>query len=135
VISKYFYSVLEYKSSFYLCFVDQNSISEVKPKIEKAISNTKNEASKKSRLIEPSGNVTLEEIASKNKIVGTCTNLEKQFFRLGADPDPAKVRPEHILKQSLKMLKKKWKHKEVEYRYMEEQFKSIRQDLVVQGIK
>ena len=33
------------------------------------------------------------------------------------------------------MLKKKWKNKEVEYRYMEEQFKSIRQDLIVQGIK
>jgi SAC3 family protein LENG8/THP3 len=100
------------------------------------MSNSKNDTSKnKTRLTESSGNVTLEEIASKNKIVGTCTNLEKQFFRLGADPDPAKVRPEHILKQSLKMLKKKWKHKEVEYRYMEEQFKSIRQDLVVQGIK
>lgn len=70
-----------------------------------------------------------------NKIVGTCQNLEKPYFRLGADPDPAKVRPEHILKLSLKMLKKKWKNKEVQYRYMEDQFKSIRQDLVVQGIK
>lgn len=80
-------------------------------------------------------NLSLEEVAQRNKIVGTCTNLEKPYFRLGADPDPAKVRPEHILKQSLKMLKKKWKNKEVEYRYMEEQFKSIRQDLVVQGIK
>jgi SAC3 family protein LENG8/THP3 len=68
-------------------------------------------------------------------IVGTCTDLEKPYFRLGADPDSAKVRPEHVLKQSLKMLKKKWKNKDVEYRYMEEQFKSIRQDLTVQGIK
>lgn len=79
--------------------------------------------------------MTLEEMARKHKIVGTCTNLEKPYFRLGADPDPAKVRPEHVLKQSLKMLKNKWKKKDVEYRYMEDQFKSIRQDLIVQGIK
>lgn len=33
------------------------------------------------------------------------------------------------------MLKNKWKKREVDYKYMESQFKSIRQDLVVQGIK
>jgi len=33
------------------------------------------------------------------------------------------------------MLKNKWKKKEVDYKYMEDQFKSMRQDLVVQGIK
>jgi len=61
--------------------------------------------------------------------------LEKHYFRLGADPDPAKVRPEHILKKTLKMLKQKWRNKKVDYKYMEDQFKSLRQDLVVQGIK
>ena len=79
--------------------------------------------------------MTFEELSLKNTIVGTCTNLEKPYFRLGADPDPAKVRPEHILKESLKMIKSKWRKKEVDYRYMEDQFKSIRQDLLVQGIK
>ena len=33
------------------------------------------------------------------------------------------------------MLKSKWKKKKVDYKYMESQFKSIRQDLIVQGIK
>ena len=65
---------------------------------------------------------------------GTCTDLEKPYFRLGADPNPAKVRPEHILKKSLKMLKNKWSKNEAPYRYMEEQFKSIRQDMTVQRI-
>jgi len=82
-----------------------------------------------------SDDLSIDEMAQHNKIVGTCTNLEKPYFRLGADPDPEKVRPEHVLQQSLKMLKEKWKKKKVEYRYMEEQFKSIRQDLTVQGIK
>lgn len=51
---------------------------------------------------------------------GTCTDLEKPYFRLGADPNPAKVRPEHILKKSLKMLKGKWSKNQAPYRYMEE---------------
>mmetsp|Transcript_3517 Transcript_3517/g.2971 ORF Transcript_3517/g.2971 Transcript_3517/m.2971 type:complete len:166 (-) Transcript_3517:398-895(-) len=79
--------------------------------------------------------ITFEELSIKNKIVGTCIDLEKNYFRLGADPNPLKVRPEHILKLSLNMLKSKWKDRKVDYRYMEDQLKSIRQDLVVQGIK
>lgn len=42
-------------------------------------------------------------------------------------PDPNQVRPESILKKSLKMLKKKWKNKEADYNYTNEQFRSIRQ--------
>lgn len=98
-------------------------------------SSFKSDYSKVQKLTKIPDDLSIEEMSKKNKIVGTCTNLEKPYFRLGADPDPAKVRPESVLKQSLKMLKSKWKNKEVEYRYMEEQFKSIRQDLVVQGIK
>jgi hypothetical protein len=44
------------------------------------------------------------------------------------------VRPEHILKQTLELLKKKWK-KEGNYSYICDQFKSLRQDLTVQHIK
>ena len=36
--------------------------------------------------------------------------LEKQYLRLTSLPDPATVRPEKILKQSLKMLLNKWKN-------------------------
>jgi len=34
-------------------------------------------------------------------VVGTCQDIEKPYFRLGADPDPAKVRPEKVLKKTL----------------------------------
>ena len=67
-------------------------------------------------------------------IVGTSQVLEKQYFRLTAAPIPSNVRPEHILRQTLDLLKKKWK-KEANYSYICDQFKSMRQDLTVQRIK
>ncbi len=68
-------------------------------------------------------------------IKGTCTKLEKQYFRLSTAPDPATVRPEEILKQALKMVKRKWRTKEAEYAYICDQLRSIRQDMVLQRIK
>ena len=50
-------------------------------------------------------------------------------------PDPSQVRPEYILKKSLKMLTEKWKKKTGDYLYVSEQFRSIRQDLTVQQIQ
>ncbi|KAF4632217.1 hypothetical protein G7Y89_g5914 [Cudoniella acicularis] len=67
-------------------------------------------------------------------VVGTCQVLEKQYFRLTAPPIPSQVRPEHILRQTLDLLKKKWK-KDGNYAYICDQFKSMRQDLTVQRIK
>lgn len=67
-------------------------------------------------------------------LVGTCTDLEKRYLRLTSEPDPAKVRPLHILRQTLEFLKKKWR-KEQNYAYICDQFKSLRQDLTVQHIK
>ncbi|KAK8059402.1 hypothetical protein PG996_009332 [Apiospora saccharicola] len=67
-------------------------------------------------------------------ILGTCTNLEKNYLRLTAPPKPSLVRPEHILHQTLDLLKKKWR-KENNYNYICDQFKSLRQDLTVQRIK
>ena len=71
--------------------------------------------------------INIEEIAKNNIIIGTCTDLEKQYLRLTTLPNPSQVRPEHILKKSLKMLKKKWKNNEADYNYISEQFRSIRQ--------
>lgn len=71
---------------------------------------------------------------SSGPVVGTCQILEKQYFRLTAPPIPSQVRPEHILRQTLELLKKKWK-KEGNYSYICDQFKSMRQDLTVQRIK
>ncbi|KAI9315394.1 SAC3/GANP/Nin1/mts3/eIF-3 p25 family-domain-containing protein [Dichotomocladium elegans] len=67
-------------------------------------------------------------------IVGTCELLEKNYLRLTAAPDPATVRPLHILKQTLELLKRKWKA-EQNYTYICDQFKSMRQDLTVQRIR
>ncbi|KAB5540380.1 SAC3/GANP/Nin1/mts3/eIF-3 p25 family-domain-containing protein [Coniochaeta sp. 2T2.1] len=71
---------------------------------------------------------------SDGPVVGTCTTLEKRYLRLTAPPVPSVVRPEHILKQTLALLKKKWKQ-EQNYSYICDQFKSMRQDLTVQRIK
>jgi len=71
--------------------------------------------------------------ASAGPVVGTCQTLEKQYFRLTSAPIPSNVRPEHILKQTLELLKKKWR-KEGNYSYICDQFKSMRQDLTVQRI-
>ena len=66
-------------------------------------------------------------------IVGTSTSIEKDYLRLTATPDPSSVRPLHILKKTLVHLKQKWKSG-TEYSYLCDQFKSLRQDLTVQGI-
>lgn len=69
----------------------------------------------------------IDELIKNNIVIGTCTDLEKQYLRLTTLPNPSQVRPEHILKKSLKMLKKKWKSNEADYNYISEQFRSIRQ--------
>lgn len=67
-------------------------------------------------------------------VVGTCEVLEKRYLRLTSAPNPSQVRPERILKQTLDLLKKKWK-KEQNYNSICDQFKSMRQDLTVQRIR
>lgn len=67
-------------------------------------------------------------------VVGRCEVLEKRYLRLTSAPNPDLVRPLHILKQTLDLLKKKWR-KEGNYSYICDQFKSMRQDLTVQHIK
>jgi len=71
---------------------------------------------------------------SDGPVVGTCQDLEKRYLRLTAPPVASKVRPEYILRQTLDLLKKKWR-KESNYSYICDQFKSMRQDLTVQRIK
>lgn len=71
---------------------------------------------------------------SAGPIVGTCETLEKKYLRLTAPPVPSNVRPERVLRQTLDLLKKKWR-KESNYSYICDQFKSMRQDLTVQRIK
>lgn len=72
--------------------------------------------------------------AEAGPVVGTCEVLEKRYLRLTSAPNPAVVRPQRILAQTLDLLKKKWR-KESNYSYICDQFKSMRQDLTVQRIK
>ena len=61
--------------------------------------------------------------------------MEKHYYRLTSAPDPADVRPEPVLKQALKLLKSKWENKTAKYTYLDNQFRSLRQDLTVQRIQ
>ncbi|KAI9293164.1 SAC3/GANP/Nin1/mts3/eIF-3 p25 [Neoconidiobolus thromboides FSU 785] len=70
----------------------------------------------------------------KDTVIGTCTNLEKNYFRLTSAPDPSKIRPVEVLKKTLKLLVKKWEENK-DYTYICDQFQSVRQDLTVQRIK
>ncbi len=75
----------------------------------------------------------------KNEIIkpseDSCNNIEKEYYRMNELPDPNQIRPENILKKSLKMLKEKYESNEFPYKYFEEQFRSIRQDLTIQSIQ
>jgi hypothetical protein len=76
------------------------------------------------------GDLDWEEFA----IEGTSQALEKPYLRLTAAPDPSAVRPLPVLQQSLAHVMGRWQQKR-DYRYTCEQFKSIRQDLTIQGIR
>jgi SAC3/GANP family len=95
-------------------------------------------------------------------IKGTCTDIEKRYFRLIAPPEPSAVRPLHILKLAFERVLAKYKESgdtgsgglaavksisdspsvSLQYSnypfykaYVNDQLKSIRQDLVVQCIR
>ncbi|PAL01900.1 hypothetical protein B8W90_13495, partial [Staphylococcus hominis] len=57
------------------------------------------------------------------------------YLRLTSEPNPALVRPKHILKKAYDILMKKHNKKHVTYPYLCDQFKAIRQDLRVQMIE
>ncbi|GAA5854626.1 hypothetical protein JCM3766R1_003126 [Sporobolomyces carnicolor] len=69
----------------------------------------------------------------QHTIVGSSTKLEKPYLRLTTLPDPTTIRPLPILQKTLDLLKRKWRD-ESNYNYICDQFKSMRQDLIVQRI-
>jgi hypothetical protein len=71
----------------------------------------------------------------KPTLVGTSTALEKQYLRLtgDSDMDPSTFRPLAVLKDSFAYCMEKYAQLG-SYEYIEEQLRSIRQDLMVQHI-
>jgi len=77
-----------------------------------------------------------QEISNNSSlpIVGTCCKHEKQYYRLGSNPDPATIRPEKVLREWIPILLSKWSCNR-DYEFICDQFKSVRQDLLIQRIQ
>ncbi|GFR50259.1 hypothetical protein Agub_g12445 [Astrephomene gubernaculifera] len=79
-----------------------------------------------------------EELAANRfggVVVGTCQALEKSYFRLTSQPDPASVRPEPVLERALQRLVGLIARGEATYFYSLDQFKGMRQDCTVQHLR
>lgn len=85
--------------------------------------------SEKARVASPS------PAPSNGPIVGYLEALEKRYLRLTSEPDPAVVRPQHVLEKSLDFVMNKYETSSPGYLYINDQLKAIRQDLTVQHIK
>lgn len=67
-------------------------------------------------------------------IVGTSTQLEKPFFRLTGQVNPAVVRPPEVIARALPFVLEKYRSGKG-YSYITSQLQSIRQDLTVQHVE
>eukprot|EP01083_Nonionella_stella_P003179 9063_1 len=72
----------------------------------------------------------------EKRVIGTCTKIEKDYFRLTSEPNPSEVRTLETMKKTFNLLMIRWKTKNKrDYLYVGGQFKSLRQDLRVQHIR
>jgi hypothetical protein len=85
--------------------------AEKKPKVEPQKRRGRlNAASSLAAASSLNGPLSDEELASL-LVVGTCSKVEKEYFRLTSAPDPSTVRPEPVLHSALELLKHKWENK------------------------
>lgn len=68
-------------------------------------------------------------------VIGKCQILPKSYLRLTSEPNPLYIRPFTILQKWFIELIEKYNNKEVNYIYVCDQLKAIRQDLRVQMIE
>ncbi|KAL0032249.1 hypothetical protein WJX79_000691 [Trebouxia sp. C0005] len=71
----------------------------------------------------------------QHAVQGTCSNLEKKYFRLTGPPDPSAVRPPHILKAALDRMVRIYRAGQCDMHYAEDQLKAMRQDVTVQHVR
>lgn len=72
---------------------------------------------------------------SSEAILGTCMVMEKGFIRIQAMPNPDTVRPEKVLVKWAERLQVKYDTSEADYEWICDQFKAVRQDMVIQHIR
>ena len=72
---------------------------------------------------------------SSEAIEGTCMEMEKMYIRLQSMPDPSTVRPERVLVKWAERLQVKYDTDEADWEWISDQFKAIRQDMVIQHIR
>lgn len=116
---------------------DKHQTTEEPPPLSKNISKFQKQLEKRQKRFDGGYKSTYRSPSpplADGPVVGTCQTLEKRYLRLTSAPIPSLVRPEPILRQTLELLKKKWR-KDANYPYICDQFKSMRQDLTVQRIK
>lgn len=66
------------------------------------------------------------KLFAQAKIEGTCTTIEKTYYRLTEVPHPHEVRPEPILKKALTHILAKFGRGECDVHWVTDQFRSIR---------
>lgn len=65
---------------------------------------------------------------------GSCTEVERPYYRTTALPRASDVRPVHVLKQAFALVSGKWAQTQ-DWVYASEMLRSIRQDLTVQMVR
>jgi SAC3 family protein LENG8/THP3 len=83
---------------------------------------------------------SIEQIGKSDSIqyvTGTCTDIDKPYVRLhlyfDTQPDPATIRPESVLRESLRLVIRREAEGEA-YDLIRDQYMSICQDMKLQGI-
>jgi len=87
--------------------------------------------SKKKKKSKHGGDFTAD---AGNGFVGTSPSLEKPYLRLTTFPKAEDVRPLPVLERALQHIKARY-HTEEDFAWANEQLKSVRQDITVQGLR